>query len=91
MGFFFYKVKVKRRVVMKLSALPLVIVFTGTLTFAYFWEDLGKRTTPEERIKKEEVDLKLRCSSRCERPLSVSVSKAEPIRTMSCKQIILLS
>lgn len=45
---------------MKLSALPLVIVFTGTMSFAYFWEDWGKPMTSEEKIKKEEVDLKYR-------------------------------
>lgn len=40
--------------------LPLFIAFTTSMSLAYFWEDWGKQTTPEERMKKEEIDLKYR-------------------------------
>jgi len=40
------------------KALAFVIVVTSVMSQAYFWEDWGKQSTPEERIKKEEIDLK---------------------------------
>lgn len=44
---------------MKLSRIILFLsVVTGTMSFAYFWEDWGKDVTPQERVKKEEIDLK---------------------------------
>lgn len=40
--------------------LPLLVAFTASMSLAYFWEDWGKQTTPAERMKKEEIDLKYR-------------------------------
>ena len=38
----------------------LVIMFllAGTACLAYFWEDFGRRSTPQEQIEKRELDLK---------------------------------
>jgi hypothetical protein len=40
--------------------LPLLIAFTTSMSLAYFWEDWGKQVTPEEKMRKEEIDLKYR-------------------------------
>jgi hypothetical protein len=40
--------------------LPLIVAFTTSMSLAYFWEDWGKQTTPAEKMKKEEIDLKYR-------------------------------
>jgi hypothetical protein len=43
--------------------LPLAIAFTTSMSVAYFWEDWGKRTTPQERVEKEKIDLEYRQKS----------------------------
>lgn len=44
---------------MKMSRIFLLLcVVTGSMSFAYFWEDWGKPMTSEERMKKEEIDLR---------------------------------
>ncbi len=44
---------------MKLKrALPLIVAFTTSMSLAYFWEDWGARSTPQERMEKENIDLK---------------------------------
>ena len=44
---------------MKISKIVLFLsVAVSSMSFAYFWEDWGTQMTPEERMKKEEIDLK---------------------------------
>ena len=44
---------------MKINKILVVMLFfVGSASLAYFWEDFGRRSTPEERIEKRELDLK---------------------------------
>ena len=61
-------------------ALPLIIAFTGSMSLAYFWEDWGKQVTPEEKMKKEEIDLKYR-----KKTADVEYKKQKAVRDSSEK------